>query len=336
MNIAHLLPASAVFPLKKHNGRYEWALRLARLQAAAGHKVTIFAGQESSDNSSLSWRTIEPNSSSRKNQNRDLIKSALLDPSFDVFHSHFDSLGFELAHNTSRPVITTQHWFPTKEIAEKINLNPSTNAIAVPVTNYMKQENSRLGIPCSEVIHHGIDLDFFKPNNNLPKSDRLVFVGRISARKGLLETVQYIKKPGLKLDIIGKINDKDQNYWQAILPLIDNQSIRYLGPKTQSEVIDILSAAKAFIFLPNEIEAFGQTIIEAQACGTPVIINNLGANSELINPGKTGYLLDDGSSLRNILSKIDHLDPKDCIEWAKGFDITKMLRSYTDLYRHLA
>ena len=93
MRIAHLLPTSAVFPLVKHNGRYEWALRLAKLQVASGHEVTIFAGNKSGEGT-VTWRTTEPSDASKRERNLELLHLAFEDDSFDVYHSHFDSLHY--------------------------------------------------------------------------------------------------------------------------------------------------------------------------------------------------------------------------------------------------
>lgn len=335
MKIAHLLPASAVFPLKKHNGRYEWVLRLARLQVLAGHSVTIFAGKGSTDNSKISWRSVDATGLNRKYHNIQLITSALQDETFDIYHSHFDFLGFSLAHLTRKPVVTTQHWYPSEKIANNILAKPSKNAIAVPVTKLMKQEDSRLGIPATEHIYHGIDLGLFKPAVDVSRTNRLLYAGRISRAKGVLDAVKLASKHNLGMDIVGKINSVDQQYWEEVLPYVDGEKIKYLGQKTQAELVSLFTSAKAFVFLPTEVEAFGQTIIEAQACGTPVIINDLGASSELLRHGQTGYILGSGQDFENAIRAIERISSKDCIDWAKSFDIQAMVQAYSDLYSQL-
>lgn len=336
MNIAHLLPTSAIFPLKKHNGRYEWALRLARRQAAAGHSVTVYTGEGSTDiSSTIVWRSLlSETNDDKQTKNHRLIEGAFANSSHDIFHSHFDSLAFMLANHTSKPVVTTQHWFPTATIAENIRSNPTPNAIAVPVTNLMHREDRRLGIPTTDVIYHGIDLDLFKPQTE-PHADRFLFVGRITPNKGVLETVLHAKRTGIQLDIVGKINESDKPYWDSILPYVDGDIIRYLGPKTQPEVVLLMASAKAMIFMPQTPEAFGQTIIEAQACGAPIVINDMGANSELVQHGRTGYICVSDEEFTAAIHSIDDVSRDECVAWAQSFDINTMVARYSELYARL-
>lgn len=335
MNIAHVLPYAAKFPLQKHNGRYEWALRLANAQALAGHDVTIYAGPSSdTKGSTINYVTLPEALADPKSNNTALFESAFTFDEHQIFHSHLDSLHYELANKTDKPVVVTQHWFPTAEIAAVAPLNSRRNVVAVPVTHFMAKADREMGIPAADTIYHGIDLQVF-PASYGPRTDRLLFVGRIAPHKGVAEVVQAVLTAGDELDIVGKINAKDQAYWDAILPYVDGVRIRYLGAKTQQEVAALMARAKAMIFLPSKLEAFGQTIIESQACGTPVILNNLGANSELVNQGVSGFVLNDGPSLSDTIKAISNLDPHDCRAFAEQFSLETMVQSYEALYRKL-
>jgi glycosyltransferase involved in cell wall biosynthesis len=335
VNIAHLLPYAAQFPLRKHNGRYEWALRLARIQAQQGHIVTIYAGPSShQDTPHLQWRSLTALSTDVIATNIALFKLAFTDQSHDIFHSHLDSLHYTLASETVKPVIFTQHWFPTPEIATIAKSDTVGKVLAVPVTKYMFDEDIHLGIRSAPVISHGIDLSLFK-QRTVPRSNRLIFVGRVSPRKGVKEAVEIALATGSDLDLVGKINAKDSAYWDTILPSIDGEQIRYLGAKSREEVAILLAQAKAMLFLPQQPEAFGQTIIEAQACGTPVIVNNSGANNELLESGTTGYLVDESSEYRQAILDVSSLHANDCRRFAERFSQEKMVASYYQLYEQL-
>lgn len=333
MNIAHLLPYTARFPLVKHNGRYEWVLRLAQKQVQQGHAVTIYAAPESQDESAIAWRSIKTPFKDKTTNNIALLKEAFQDPHHDMYHAHFDYLPYFLADLTTKPVVFTQHWFPTDMVAAAAHFNKSANVQAVSVTNYMNQENSRLGIPSADMIYHGIDLSLFHPSNT--SSGRFIFVGRICERKGVREAVQYAKKAGVALDIVGKVNDVDQPYWQNILPDIDGENIRYLGPQTQESVAALVAHAKGFLFPVRAEEAFGQVTVEAQACGTPVIISNVGASSELVAHGKTGFVCETEQDYLDAIRAIDTLARDDCRAFAEKFDIATMVERYETLYRRL-
>lgn len=335
MNIAHLLPYSAQFPLQKHHGRYEWVLRLAQMQVAGGDKVTIYAGDGSSDEGGvIIWKSLPRALQSKLLNNTKLLKEAFQESSHDIYHSHFDYLHYQLGDWTHKPIVFTQHWFPNKDIAQAVLHNPSGNVLAVPPTHYMLQEDKRMGIPAANTIYHGIDLDFFRPLH-VPVIDRLIFVGRITAEKGVLEAVQIALINKQRLDIVGKLNNVDREYWEQIAPLVDDVQIRYHGPKSQRETALMLAQSKGLLFPSQSLEAFGQVIIEAQACGTPVIISNLGASHELVEQGKSGFVIENTGDYGKAIQKLSSISRSYCRKFAEQFDIHGMTKQYTALYTKL-
>ena len=333
MNIAHLLPHSAQFPLKKHNGRYDWVLRLARRQAKAGHTVTIYAGPGSKDDSLIQWKSLEAIFKDATTNNIALIESAQQNKEHEILHSHFDYLHYFLANQTTKPIVVTQHWFPSETVAYASHFSTRHNVHTVPVTHFMEQENNRLGIETEQLIYHGIDLNLFTPAST--KSDRFLFVGRIHPRKGVKEAVIMAHKAHIPFDIVGKINDTEQDYWDEVAPYVDGEMIRYLGPKSLKEVADLMRKAKAFLFASEYAEAFGQVTIEAQASGTPVIISNVGASRELVKDKETGFVCASEHDFVDAIRTIDSINPEACRSFAKQFDIVKMVADYDALYQRL-
>ena len=334
MNIAHLLPHTASFPVTRHNGRYEWAMRLIRLQAENGPQVTVYAAPGSSDeNANIIWRSSAYDFGNKTKNNIALIKTALQDDNHDIYHSHFDYMHYFLADSTTKPVLFTQHWFPNQDISNAAHFNVTKNVLAVPATQHMAAENNKLGIASTDFIRQGIDLSLFQPKE--PVSDRLIFVGRITRNKGVLEAVKIALATNQKLDIIGKINESDKEYWEQILPLVDNDQIKYLGPKTHEEVADIMAHAKALIFPSQAPEASPQVPIEAQACGLPVIISNVGSTAEWVDHGKSGFVVETEAEYIDAVHNLDTIDRNYCREFASLFDISKMFESYERLYAQL-
>lgn len=333
MNIAHLLPTSAVFPLQKHNGRYEWALRLARLQAKNGHTVTVYAGTGSVDDSSILWESSAFVSENKLERNSALIDRAFSNPSHDIFHSHFDSLHFLLAHHTKKPIVATQHWYPTVKIAADARMAKSNNVYTVPVTNLMKEADRSLGIPSTDRIYHGIDLSLF--SLSLVVSDRLLFVGRIHPGKGVKEAIEYATRADVGLDIVGKLNDSERHYWETIQGLIDGTQIRYLGQQSQQNLVKLYQSAKALIFPSQTKEAFGQVTIEAQACGTPVIISDVGASRELVLHHKTGFVCHTDAEFVEAIRSIELIQREACRAHATQFELGRMVNDYETLYHSL-
>lgn len=332
MRIAHLLPHSARFPLVQHHGRHEWALRLARAQVRAGHEVSIYAGLGSRDTeSAITWSSLPADLGDRHTNNKALMSKALQSDQHDVLHSHFDSLHYDLAHLTTTPIIATQHWFPNTQIVDAAKNYTGANIFPVAPTRYMHKANQRLGILRSTVIHHGVDLNLFRPADKT-RRDRFIFVGRITPSKGALEAVQIAQKYGIKLDIVGKITKKDRSYWEQVQQLVDNTYIRYLGQMTQAEVATALPRARALLFPCQQIEAFGQVIIEAQASGTPVITTNIGAAHELVKHGVSGFIISNQADYEHAIAAVDSLRQEDCRAFAKQFDFRQMAAAYERLY----
>lgn len=339
MKIAHLLPASILFPLAQPNGRYEWVLSLACHQARLGHDVLIYCGGGPSDTESLSFRNLAyynppDNHTSSKALNTALCLEALSDDSIDIFHSHFDNLHYEVGISTVKPIVFTQHWWPTIETVALANKYTSNNIWAVPPTRYMCAFDRARGIKTLGAIHHGIDLNVF---NNLPisKNGRLLTVGRISPEKNVSISIEVAKKAGLGLDLIGKITDKNKGYWNSLKKDIDGQQIVYLGVKTHRELARYYTSAQAVLFPTDPHEAFGLVAIEAQACGTPVIMARGGSRKELLEEGKTGYLCSSMEEYVNAVGQSRSISASDCRNFANKFDVSIMIDRYEKLYRHL-
>lgn len=335
MNIAHLLPYASRFPALKHNGRVEWVIRLAKIQAAKGHTVSVYCAPGSGEGiPELQWRSTEHVFTDHIVNNLALMKEALQNSEHDIYHSHYDFAHYFVADSTEKPIVVTQHWFPDEHMAAASRYSTKANVHTVSVTKHMQQENGRLGIPTADMIYHGIELSKFAYSAE-EREDRLVYIGRIAPHKGVREAVEIAKRSGEKLDIIGKIETKDEAYWQEILPSVDGDQIRYLGPKSSDEVAEAFSRAKAFIFPTQHSEAFGLVTVEAQACGTPVIIYNIGASSELVQDGVTGFVVENEDEFVAAIKKIPSIRHEDCRKFAEGFGLDTMVKNYEELYQKL-
>ena len=333
MKIAHVLPYSATFPLTVHNGRYEWVAQLAQLQSHQGHDVTIYCNP-SSILKGVRIRGIKIVSEYNKENNKNTFLLALGD-SNDIYHSHFDNLHYELAHHTDKPIVFTQHWWPTDETVRLAQQFKPENVWAIPPTHYMHQFDLTCSIRTNGHIYHGIDLSSFNREGALQRNGRLLFVGRISPEKNLDIAIRIAKKSKLGLDIIGKVAEKNYDYWQTLTPLIDGVHIRYLGAKQSSELPHYYMTARALFFASDITEAFGLVALEAQACGLPVIMQRGGSRGELIIEGETGYLCTSDDEFLDAALRVENLKSQDCIDFAQSFDISKMQQQYENLYRSL-
>lgn len=198
----------------------------------------------------------------------------------------------------------------------------------------MFNQDMLVGIQSKGYIYHGIDLDMYHSSNST-KSDQILFVGRISPEKNLDLAIKVIVASGARLSIIGKVAAKQQAYWQSLQPLIDGEQIQYLGTKTPHELVEHYASARAVLFPSDIKETFGLVAIEAQACGTPVIMKRGGSRGELIIENKTGFLCNNEAEFISAIQSVDTLKSEDCIAFSKSFDIVSMVAHYEQLYKDL-
>lgn len=332
MKIAHIIPASISYPLTMHNGRYDWVHELATRQAKQGHAVTVYGNADSTieDVATVGLATL----SDDKLSNNEAIFRLAFSHDHDVYHSHFDNLHYKLARETERPIVFTQHWWPTDETIAAAKAYDGVNVWAVPPTQYMLEQDKAHGIQSHGHIYHGIDLGVFKPSDAQP-SNRLLFVGRISPEKNLDIAIAAAKEANVGLDIIGKIAPKNQEYWRSLEPLVDGDLIRYLGPKNHSELIDYYTAALGVLFPSNTNEAFGLVAIEAQACGSPLVMQRGGSRGELVDENVTGFLCENSTDYVSAITRLTALKSDDCVAFAHRFDVQTMVNNYDKLYEQL-
>jgi len=247
---------------------------------------------------------------------------------FDIIHNHFDFLPLTYMKMTSTPVITTIHGISSPKILpvyKKYN-NQSyyvsiSNAARIPDLNYIA------------TVYHGINMDQFTFKSK--SKDYLIFFGRIHYDKGAKEAIEIARKVGMKLILAGIIQDK--NYFKRdIEPFLDNDLIKYVGVADPKKRDELLGGAYALLNPINIPEAFGLSVVETMACGTPVISFNKGSMSEVIADGKTGFLVDSIEEAIKALKKIDTIDRAECRRWVeKKFTVERMVNDYIKVYKSI-
>lgn len=247
---------------------------------------------------------------------------------FDIIHNHFDFLPLTYIKMTSTPVVTTIHGISSPKILpvykkynNQIYYVSISNAARIPDLNYIA------------TVYHGIDLDQF--NFKSKSKDYLIFFGRIHHDKGTKEAIKIALKVGMKLILAGIIQDK--NYFKRnIEPFLDNNLIKYVGVAGPKKRDELLGGAYALLNPINIPEAFGLSVVEAMACGTPVISFNKGSMSEVIVNGKTGFLVNSIEEAIKALKKIDIIDRAECRRWVeKKFTVERMVNDYIKVYESI-
>lgn len=247
---------------------------------------------------------------------------------FDIIHNNYDFLPLTYSRLVNTPVVTTIHGFSSPKIIPVYKrYNGSnyyisiSNADRCPDLNYYA------------TIYHGIDLHEFTFQPEC--GDYLLFFGRIHPDKGTHEAIQIARKAGIKLLIAGII--QDENYYKTkIMPFIDNKNITYLGSLGPEKRNEILGGAYALLHPINFAEPFGLSVIEAMACGTPVIAFNRGSMPEVLQDGVTGFLVANPEQAISKIDKIPSINRSECREWVqKNFSLEHMIQEYVRVYKKI-
>jgi glycosyltransferase involved in cell wall biosynthesis len=247
---------------------------------------------------------------------------------FDLIHNQADFVPLAFSRLVETPVVTTIHGFSSarivpayKEYEARVHYVAISDADRHPALRY------------AATIHHGIPLqDFpFEPR----VGEGLLFFGRIHPDKGTAEAIVAARRTRRKLTIAGIIQDRNY-YDEQVVPVLNDGSVAYLGPVGGTMRAKTLGSARALLHLINFDEPFGLSVVEALACGTPVIARNRGSMPELIEDGVTGFLVDSLDEAVDAIGRIEEIDRAACRAAVSArFTIDLMADRYLALYRSI-
>jgi glycosyltransferase involved in cell wall biosynthesis len=251
---------------------------------------------------------------------------------FDVIHNHMDYLGFALAVVSRTPVITTLHG--------RLDLPdlPALFATYADVDLVSISDAQRAPLPAARwcaTVHHGLPVDLYRPGDG--GGGYLAFLGRISPEKRLDSAIRVARRVGVPLRIAAKVDHADAHYFETeITPLLRGPEVEFIGELGESEKQRFLGDARALLFPIDWPEPFGLVMIEALACGTPVIARRRGSVPEVITDGVTGFVCDDEDAMAEAASRIDTVDRGTCRRaFETRFTVARMTRDYLRLYEAL-
>jgi glycosyltransferase involved in cell wall biosynthesis len=247
---------------------------------------------------------------------------------FDLIHNSFDFLPLTFSRLVSTPVVTTIHGFSSERIVPAFERYNDRSAY-VAISDADRHPRLRY----AATIHHGIEMADF-PLQDRP-SDSLLFFGRIHPDKGVAEAIDVAARVGLPLTIAGIVHD--QAYFdERIAPRVDDDQVRYVGSVGPGERAALLGDAVALLHLINFDEPFGFSVIEAMACGTPVIAVRRGSLPELVTPGVNGFLVDSVDEATDAVEPARSLDRSGVrASVVEHFDVSRMVDEYVTLYEQL-
>jgi glycosyltransferase involved in cell wall biosynthesis len=247
---------------------------------------------------------------------------------FDIIHNQADFVPLAFSRLVDTPIVTTIHGFSSPRIVPVFKAyEDRVDYVAISAAD--RDPNLRY----AATIHHGIDVDDFP--FDAAGSDDLVFFGRMHPDKGAGEAIRAARAAGRRLVMAGII--QDQGYYEReVAPFLDETKVHYLGPVGGELRTRTLGSAKGLLHLIGFDEPFGLSVIEAMACGTPVIAYRRGSMSELIDDGVTGFLVESFEEAVAAIDRLDEIDRHACrAAVVSRFSIDHMADRYIGLYRSL-
>ena len=336
MKILLIMDPGIPVPPPLYGGHERLVSSFASEYKRLGHEVTLLAGPESVSEGTTVTFGVNDLKRSRVQKYKELlfVWSYLKRQEFDVIHN-FGRLAYLLpALNTDAKKIMTYGRKITPSGIELINKLPNKNLIFTACSNSCASTGNKTGT--WQTVYNTIDFAQYDLNEQVDEKAPLMFLGRLDTIKGAHTAIAVAKATGNKLMIGGNLSHTKDSYRyfkEQIEPLVDGEQIIYLGALNDSEKNTYLGKSKALLFPIDWEEPFGMVMIEAMACGTPVIAFNRGSVPEVVEPGVTGFIAVDKGQMIDMVAQLPGIDRKRCRQAAKDrFDLNVIARQYLSLF----
>jgi glycosyltransferase involved in cell wall biosynthesis len=339
MKIAQIAPLIESVPPRFYGGTERVVSYLTEELVLLGHDVTLFA----SGDSMTSARLINcATTALRLNPNvRDPIPYYMLmldrvrecAEDFDILHFHIDQFHFPLFRPLAGRTLTTLHG--RQDLPDLRPLYFGFNEM--PLVSI--SDGQRAPIPNANfvaTVYHGLPLALHRPTFK-PRGGYLAFLGRISPEKGVDRAIKVAQTLGIPLKIAAKVDRVDEAYFrEQIAPLLKGPGVQFIGEINEQEKTDFLGEALALMFLIDWPEPFGLSMIEAMACGTPVLALRRGSVDEVVEDGLTGHTVDSIEEATFMLPRVIALDRRAVRRrFEERFTATRMAKDYVRVYDSL-
>lgn len=338
MRIAQVAPLYESVPPKTYGGTERVVSWLTEELVRLGHEVTLFASGDSMTTARLvpccpeSLRLSTDCVDQMAHHFVQLERVLQEKDEFDLIHFHTDYLHFSISAREKYVHVTTLHGrLDTPDLVPLFELYSHMPVISI--SNAQRDPLPHLS--WQGTAYHGFPPETYKPYTKPGKY--LAFLGRTSPEKGLDKAIEIAKRLGMPLKIAAKIDKADQEYFDScIKPTLDCSHIEFLGEIGYPEKNKFLGEAAALLFPICWPEPFGIVMIEAMACGTPVVAYPFGSVPEVMRDGVSGYVVPDLDSAMEALKNVDQLDRKKIRKYFEHrFTAARMTQDYLRIYERM-
>ncbi len=338
MRIAQVSPLFESVPPRAYGGSERVVSYLTEELVNQGHEVTLYASGDSATRAQLVPCCSEALRLGGDHADFLPVYTLMLDqvfadaPSFDIVHFHIGYLHFPLTRRAGIPTVTTLHG--RLDMANLFRVYRRFREMpVVSISNAQREPLSWLNYQAT--VYNGVPAELFDFQDGI--GDYLVFVGRISPEKRADRAIEIAKRVGMEVKIAAKVDPVDGTYFKEVIkPLLNHPLVDYLGEISDAEKNELLGGAYALLLPIDWPEPFGLVMIEAMACGTPVVAYRNGSVPEVLDDGVTGFIVNNIDQAVTAVERIAALPRKRCREvFEKRFSAARMTRDYLAVYERL-
>ncbi len=349
MKIAIVAPVMVPVPPPKYGGIERVVDLLARGLAERGHSITVFcAGSSTITGNGITrieaapYPTNEHLDEHRSWEEKQIRAVINRQEEFDAIHFNYEPIifriedkqeEFNLLDRLKKPAVLTFH--NTTDIPMHIEYYRSHESLyRHKIVFISENQRSRMPFfPNAQVIYNGVPIELFPFEER--KENYLLFLGRIMREKGVLDAIAVAKKTKVPLVIAAKVDPVDRTFYESeVKPLIDGQIIRYVGEIDFGAKVEYLKKARYLLFPIRWEEPFGLVVVEALACGTPVVAYRRGSIPEIIEHGVNGYIVDSIDAMADAVRNASKISSQICRKSAETrFGANRMINEYENLFK---
>jgi glycosyltransferase involved in cell wall biosynthesis len=338
MRIAQVAPLIESVPPKHYGGTERIVSYLTEELVGAGHDVTLFGSGDSVTSARLiapTRRSLRKNERCKDPMAREVI---LIDHvvdharEFDLIHFHTGYLHFAVSRHLPVPHVTTLHGRLDMHDLVRV-FDRFRDVPVISISNAQREPIPRANWQAT--IYHGLPNDLFRFYPD--RGDYLAFLGRTSPEKGADRAIEIAKRVDMPLKIAAKVDRVDRRYFKRVVePLLNDPHVEWVGEISDQQKNEFLGNAYALLFPIDWPEPFGLVMIEAMACGTPVIAYASGSVPEVMEDGITGFIVREPGEAAEAIGRVANLSRERCREvFERRFTASRMADDYMEVYEQM-